>query len=118
MIYSIRYQGKNLVFATDTEGYEGGDQRLVDLARDADLLIHDAEYTEREYSGPPLVRQGWGHSTWHAAVEVGQMASVKRLALTHHHAPHKDGKMRAIEREAQVVLPQAFVAREGMTLLL
>jgi phosphoribosyl 1,2-cyclic phosphodiesterase len=118
MIYSIRYQGKNLVFATDTEGYEGGDQRLVDLAQKADLLIHDSEYTEREYSGPPLVRQGWGHSTWHAAVEVGQMANVKRLALTHHHAPHKDAKMREIEREAQAILPQAFVAREGMTLLL
>jgi phosphoribosyl 1,2-cyclic phosphodiesterase len=118
MIYSIRYRGKNLVFATDTEGYEGGDQRLIDLSRDADLLIHDSEYRAHEYTGPPLVRQGWGHSTWHMSVEVAQMANVKRLALTHHHAPHSDATMRAIEKEAQAVLPQAFVAREGMTIVL
>jgi phosphoribosyl 1,2-cyclic phosphodiesterase len=118
MIYSIRYAGKNLVFATDTEGYEGGDQRLIDLSRNADLLIHDSEYTESEYSGPPLVRQGWGHSTWHMSIEVAQMAKVKRLALTHHHALHDDAAMRGIEQEAQAALPQAFVAREGTTIVL
>lgn len=118
MMYNIRYHGKSLVFATDTEGYEGGDQRLIELAWEADLLIHDAEYTEREYMGPPLVRQGWGHSTWKMAVEVGQKANVKRLALTHHHAPHDDATLRRIEQEAQAVLPEAFVAREGMTLIL
>ena len=118
MIYNIRYRGKSLVFATDTEGYEGGDQRLIDLAQDADLLIHDAEYTESEYTGPPRVRQGWGHSTWLMAVEVGQKAHVKRLALTHHHARHDDATMRRIEQEAQAILPQAFVAREGTTIVL
>ena len=87
-------------------------------AQGADLLIHDAEYTDQEYAGPPLVRQGWGHSTWRMAVDVGQHAQVKRLALTHHHAQHSDAVMRAIEREAQVVFPQAFVAREGTTIVL
>jgi ribonuclease BN (tRNA processing enzyme) len=52
------------------------------------------------------------------SVEVGQMANVKRLALTHHHAPHDDATLRCIEQEAQAVLPQAFVAREGMTIVL
>jgi phosphoribosyl 1,2-cyclic phosphodiesterase len=123
LIYGIEYHAisaasKKLVFATDTEGYEGGDQRLIRLARGADLLIHDAEYVDREYSGPPLVRQGWGHSTWRMAVQVGQQAQVKRLALTHHHAQHDDAAMRTIEREAQAVFPLAFVAREGTTLVL
>ena len=118
LIYSIEYSGKKLVFATDTEGYEGGDQRLIRLARGADLLIHDAEYTDQEYAGPPLVRQGWGHSTWQMAVDVGQQAQVKRLALTHHNAQHNDAVLRAIEQEAQVVFPQAFVAREGTTIAL
>jgi ribonuclease BN (tRNA processing enzyme) len=52
------------------------------------------------------------------SVEVGQMANVKRLALTHHHAPHSDEDLRAIEREAQAVFPEAFVAREGTTIVL
>jgi phosphoribosyl 1,2-cyclic phosphodiesterase len=118
LIYSIQYSGKKLVFATDTEGYEGGDQRLIRLARGADLLIHDAEYTDQEYAGPPIVRQGWGHSTWRMAVDVGRQAQVKRLALTHHNAQHNDAVLRAIEREAQVVFPQAFVVREGTTIVL
>jgi phosphoribosyl 1,2-cyclic phosphodiesterase len=118
MIYNIRYHNKGLVFATDTEGYEGGDQRLIDLAQDTDLLIHDAEYNQHEYTGPPLVRQGWGHSTWCQAVEVGQKANVKRLALTHHHAPHDDATLQQIEQEAQAVFPAAFVAREGTTIVL
>jgi ribonuclease BN (tRNA processing enzyme) len=118
MIYRIRYRGKSLVFATDTEGYEGGDQRLIDLARDADLLVHDAEYEDQEYTGPPVVRQGWGHSTWRMAVEVGQRACVKRVALSHHHALHDDQRLRRIELEAQSILPQAFIAREGTTIVL
>lgn len=121
LIYRIEYSAdsgppKKLVFATDTEGYEGGDQRLIRLAREADLLIHDAEYTDREYTGPPLVHQGWGHSTWRMAVEVGQQAQVKRLALTHHNAQHDDAFLRDVEQEAQAVFSQAFVAREGTTI--
>jgi phosphoribosyl 1,2-cyclic phosphodiesterase len=115
LVYCIEYREKKLVFATDTEGYEGGDQRLIRLAREADLLIHDAEYVDREYSGP-FCRQGWGHSTWRMAVEVGQQAQVKRLALTHHNAQHDDAFLRTVEREAQAVFPAAFVAREGTTL--
>jgi phosphoribosyl 1,2-cyclic phosphodiesterase len=113
LIYRIEYRGRKLVFATDTEGYEGGDQRLIRLARGADLLIHDAEYTDQEYGGPPLARQGWGHSTWRMAVDVGQQAGAKQLALTHHHAGHDDACLRAIEREAQAIFPSAFVVREG-----
>jgi phosphoribosyl 1,2-cyclic phosphodiesterase len=126
LVYSIEYSAnpgsadsgppKKLVFATDTEGYEGGDQRLIRLAQGADLLIHDAEYTDREYTGPPLVHQGWGHSTWRMAVDVGQQAQVKRLALTHHNAQHDDAFLRDVEQEVQAVFPQAFFVREGTTI--
>jgi ribonuclease BN (tRNA processing enzyme) len=115
MCYRIAYGGKRLVFATDTEGYEGGDARLIAFARGVDLLIHDAEYTDQEYVGPPFSRQGWGHSTWKMAVEIARKAGVKRLALTHHHADHDDAFLRGVEREAQSLFPEAFVAREGMT---
>jgi phosphoribosyl 1,2-cyclic phosphodiesterase len=116
--YRIEYQGKRLVFATDTEGYQGGDRLLSQFVRGADLLIHDSEYVDHEYTGPPFSRQGWGHSTWRMAVEVGQLAGVKRLALTHHNAQHDDAFMRALEKEAQAVFPDAFVTREGMTVQL
>jgi phosphoribosyl 1,2-cyclic phosphodiesterase len=114
--YRIEYGGKRVVFATDIEGYEGGDTRLIAFARGADLLIHDAEYTEDEYIGPSFSRQGWGHSTWKMAVQVGQKAGVRRLALTHHNADHDDAFMRNIDQEARSVFPEAFMTREGMTI--
>jgi phosphoribosyl 1,2-cyclic phosphodiesterase len=115
LCYGVVYQGRRVVMATDTEGYEGGDRRLISFASGADLLIHDAEYTDAEYAGPPLTRQGWGHSTWRMAVDVGRVAEVKRLVLTHHNARHDDRFMRALEQEVQQVFPVASMAREGMT---
>jgi phosphoribosyl 1,2-cyclic phosphodiesterase len=115
LCYGVAYHGRRVVMATDTEGYEGGDRRLIDFARGADLLIHDAEYTDLEYTGPPIARQGWGHSTWRMAVDVGRAAKVRHLVLTHHNARHDDQCMRAIEQEVQQLFPAAFMAREGMT---
>jgi ribonuclease BN (tRNA processing enzyme) len=112
--YRIEYQRKQLVFATDTEGYVGGDTLLSRFVHGADVLIHDAEYTEQEYTGPPSRHQGWGHSTWKMAVAVGIQARVKRLILTHHNARHDDAFMRDLERDVQSEFPAAVMAREGM----
>ena len=114
--YRIEYQGKRFVFATDTEGYIGGDTLLSRFVQGVDVLIHDAEYTEQEYTGPPSLHQGWGHSTWKMAVAVGKQAQVKRLVLTHHNAKHDDAFMRDLEKDVQSVFPAAIVAREGMTI--
>jgi len=110
--YLIEYQGKRLMFATDTEGYVGGDTLLSRFVHGVDVLVHDAEYTDSEYTR----MQGYGHSTWKMAVTVGKRAQVKRLVLTHHHARHDDAFLREMEKEAQAVLPQALLAREGMVL--
>ena len=116
LCYRVEYQGKKLVFATDTEGYIGGDTSLTKFVQGVDLLIHDAEYTEDEYTGPPSRRQGWGHSTWNMAVSVGQRANVKRLMLTHHSAKHDDAFVRNMEKTAQAVAPGVSMAREGLTI--
>ncbi len=116
--FKIAYQGRQLVFATDTEGYIGGDTLLSRFVEKADVLIHDAEYTEREYTGPPSRRQGWGHSTWRMAVHLAKKAHVKQLVLTHHNAKHDDAFMRDLEKEAQAEFPNTIAAREGMTLTL
>jgi phosphoribosyl 1,2-cyclic phosphodiesterase len=113
LIYRIEGLGKRMVFATDTEGFAGGDQRLIELCRGADLLIHDAEWTEEEYLHLEGSKQGWGHSTWQMAVEVAQAAGVKRLYLTHHHAWHDDDFLEALEKEAQAAFSNIFIAREG-----
>jgi phosphoribosyl 1,2-cyclic phosphodiesterase len=114
--YRIEMNNKKLVIATDTEGYVGGDKRLIQFSRDADLLIHDAEFTAEEYIHGTPCKQGWGHSSWEMAVEVAQAARVKKVALTHHNALHDDAFLEDVERQAQAIFPAAIVAREGLTL--
>ncbi len=116
LIYKIQYQGKQMVFATDTEDYRGTQTVLVRFAKGADLLIHDAQYTWDDYVNGPPPKQGWGHSTWQMAVEVAQAAQAKRLGLTHHEPLHDDDVMTEIEKKAQGAFPHSFVAREGMSI--
>jgi len=113
-IYRIEHGGKAIVFATDTEGYVGGDQRLIEFARGADLLIHDAQYTEAEYTSDSMPKQGWGHSTWQMAVAVARAAGVRRLALFHHDPLHHDEMLEGLEKESQAAFRDTVLAREGM----
>ena len=95
--YRVESQGKVLVFCTDIEHGDGIDPNIVELAREADLLIHDAQYTPDELKH----RKGWGHSSWEQAIEVARRAGVKRLALTHHDPDHDDAFLRGVEEECQ-----------------
>jgi phosphoribosyl 1,2-cyclic phosphodiesterase len=115
-VYRIEMGDRKLVFATDVEGYTGGDRQLIRFAHGADLLIHDAEFTSEEYLDGNPPRQGWGHSTWEMAVEVAQAAEAKELALTHHNAHHDDAFLENIGQQAQALFPATVVAREGLSL--
>ncbi len=115
-VYRIEHNGKAVVYATDTEGYAGGDQRLINFAHGASLLIHDAQYLENEYASPTMSRQGWGHSTWQMAVTVARAADVKQLALFHHEPTHDDATLEKLEHDAQAEFPNTVLAREGMTI--
>jgi len=108
--YRITEGGRALVYCTDVE-YEGEvDPKVVALARKADLLIHDAQYSPEEWKQ----KKGWGHSTWEHAVQVAEMAGVRRLALYHHDPAHNDEFLRGMEKECRLRFPNSFFAREGM----
>lgn len=115
-IYRVNFQGRSVVFATDVEGYVGQDQRLTRFARETDLLIHDAQYTDALYLHPTTPRQGWGHSTWRMAVEAANAANARQLALFHHEPDHDDETLFEIEQCAQAMRPRTFIAREGMSI--
>ena len=57
-----------------------------DLARDADLLIHDCQYTDGEY--PEHV--GWGHSKLTDTLTFARRVDARRLMLFHHDPLHSD----------------------------
>ena len=113
--YRVEMGDKKMVVATEITLCIGGDRRLIRFAREADLLIHDGEYTTEEYLDPSRTKQGWGHSTWEMAVEVAQAAAVKRLVLTHHNARHDDAFLEDMERQAQARFPATVMGREGLT---
>jgi ribonuclease BN (tRNA processing enzyme) len=110
--YSFRIErnGKVLVVCTDVEHGEQIDGRLVELARGADLLVHDAQYSAEELQK----RRGWGHSSFDQAMQLAEMADVKGLALTHHDPDHDDEFLERIEKLCQERFPNAVLAREGM----
>jgi ribonuclease BN (tRNA processing enzyme) len=116
MIYRVEYQGKSVVYATDTEGYVNGEQRLTAFANGADLLIHDAQYTEDHYlgnlAGAP-VTQGFGHSTAAMACKVALDAKVGQLVLFHHDPNYADKTIAGIERRARGLFTNTVAAREG-----
>ncbi len=95
--YRITEGGTALAYLPDHEpalglraGYLGGEWTSgYDLAVEADLLIHDAQYTEREYAD----RIGWGHSAMQDAFAFAALARVKYLMPFHHDPAHSDGEL-------------------------
>ena len=110
--YRIEYGGKSIFYITDTEHVIGRpDQDILNLIEGADLVIYDSTYTDEEY--PKF--KGWGHSTWQEGVRLCKAANVGQLAIFHHDPSHDDAFMDQIAKDAAQAWPQAFVAREGMT---
>ncbi len=96
-------------------------RRHIEFCRDADLLIHDAQYTEAEYMAN---RRGWGHSPIEHAWHVGRMAEVRRLALSHHDPTRHDNEITELEARFSQMAKDAgldmdvFFARESMEIQL
>jgi len=97
-----------------------GDRRHAKFMADADLVIHDAQYTPDEYPA----KKTWGHSTYDYVVQIAAAAGVRRVALTHHDPSHDDDFVAEIERDARsLALRQGtridvFCAYEGCEIVL
>lgn len=115
LVYKLQYAGKSIVYATDIEGYVDGDRRLIQFSRGADLLIHDAQYTHEQYTGP-VPTQGFGHSTPEMACAVAREAGVKQLVLYHHDPGHDDAFVSEKEANAKKLFTNTIVAYEGLTI--
>jgi len=117
--YRLESGGRSVVYATDTEHGRTVDARLVSLARRADVLIYDAQYTPEEYTGEVGPdRRGWGHSTYAAGAEVARAAGVQTLALFHHDPKRTDDQVAEIVQRARQLFPSTVAAREGLQISL
>lgn len=92
--FRIECEGKVLTYIPDHEPMIGGldlynDDKWVSgysIAKGADILIHDAQYTMDEYSS----RYGWGHSSTKIVVDFAERMKVKKLYMFHHDPEHSD----------------------------
>ena len=112
--YRIEAEGKSVVYSTDVEHGESIDNRVVEIARNADILIHEAQYTPEELKR----KKGWGHSSWEQAIKVAKLAKVKQLILTHHDPDHNDEFLKNIEKECKNHFPNVLLAKDGMEIIL
>ena len=140
--YRFEYQGKSIVTAYDHEPFrnlfptdpndpnyneeaakEGEaaareeNERVSRFFKDADILIHDSQYTRPEAEA----HLGWGHSSFEAAAEAAGKAGVKKIVFFHHDPNRTDEKMEALETQYKKqyqgsLCQEVIVAREGLTL--
>jgi phosphoribosyl 1,2-cyclic phosphodiesterase len=140
--YRFEYRGKIICTAYDTEPFynvfstesnalsydeiiisEGDmaadeeNRRMEEFFKDADLLIHDGQYTMSEYD---CGKRGWGHSPIEYAVAAAGRANVNRLAICHHDPLRTDAQLDELSQAFNNGGPEdskkTFFAREGLEL--
>jgi ribonuclease BN (tRNA processing enzyme) len=103
----------------DIESHPGGDVRVINFAQNADVMIHDTQYTEDEYASLKNPVQGFGHSTFAMAMENAEKARVKHLISFHYNPRHNDTFLDAIEKQWKGKYPFEFImSQEGLSLTL
>ena len=113
--YRVSWNGCCVAYVTDTEHRPSGlDEHVLRLARDADVLIYDATYTDEEYNSEASSKVGWGHSTWQEAVKIARAANVRQLVIFHHDPLHNDTFLDGVSKELDQELPGSVMAMEGM----
>lgn len=92
--YRLEENGRSLAYMPDHEPALGncafpGEPEWtsgIEIAQGVDALIHDAQYTSKEY----VDRVGWGHTSFPQLATYVQMAAPSHLITFHHDPSHDD----------------------------
>jgi ribonuclease BN (tRNA processing enzyme) len=88
---------------------------VIELCKDCDLLIHDAQYTRDEFDQ----KTDWGHCTYNYALMVAKASNAKALALFHHDPYHSDEQidqiLSSVIDQNHGKINKIYAAFEGMT---
>jgi ribonuclease BN (tRNA processing enzyme) len=114
--------GASLVYASDhgpialgpgDDGHGPVHEAILDLAKGADVLIHDAQFVAAELA----IAELYGHATVDYCYRLAEAAEVGRLVLFHHSPVRVDDD---VDRLGDLAPPgvDVTIAREGETLVL
>lgn len=109
--YRVTHGGRSLVFIPDHElspppPVEARQAEVVAFCREADVLVHDAQYLAAEMPA----RWGWGHSTLRQACELARAARVKHFIPFHHDPGRTDEALDAMQEQARALLEPHGIA--------
>jgi phosphoribosyl 1,2-cyclic phosphodiesterase len=111
--FRIDHDGRSVCYITDHEhGDVTTDTHLANVAKEADLIIYDATFTEEEMKG----RRGWGHSTWEAGMKLRDASAGKLVAFAHHEPQRVDDDLDRLACAAARAGANAVFAREGLSI--
>ncbi len=119
MYYKVRdcSTNKQVVCVWDNESKIGGDQAVIRFAKDSNIMIHDTQYTSKEYLSNQIIVQGFGHSTYDMAINNAIQADIKEKLICMHFNPlHNDEQLDKIQNDIQNNPSQfkVVLAEEGM----
>jgi phosphoribosyl 1,2-cyclic phosphodiesterase len=115
--YCLYGDGRKLAYVTDNELSPPGNirttwQQWLTFIQDADILIHDAQYTSQDMP----YKEGWGHSTFSQVVKLAMEAKVKKLFIISHDPARTDVELLALEQQERAKCGSSLefhCAREG-----
>jgi len=113
--FRVEDNGRAVVYATDNEpGAPEFDRALRELARGADVLVYDSQYSEEQLDND---KKGWGHSSWEEGVAICEEAGVKQFILFHHDPDSDDNAIDRMQEIACARFPNSRAAYEGMEIV-
>ena len=111
--YRIETDGHSTVYTTDCEHPKGLNKNVIEIAKNADILIHDSHFSEDELKE----YKGWGHSSWRQGVEVAKKANVKHLVLFHYNPNYDDETVLKLEKTAKNNFKKVTASKQGMKII-
>ncbi len=110
--YRLEHHGASVAYVTDVGHPIGSfDERVLQIAHNCDVLIHDSQFSEKE----KMLHPDWGHSTWSESARIGREANVGTVILFHHSTWATDDFLfNTVEKEAKRINPNAVLGYEGL----
>jgi len=93
--FKIKTPHQTIGYVTDNElslPFGKEQESLIEFYKECDLLIHEAQYSSKEYTE----RKGWGHSDCIAALHFVEKTGAKKWLISHHDPSHTDEDLKRI----------------------